>query len=253
MEKSNIVNISSNNIQYEHICCTMTSKPASTGVVAKKEWMEERMSDGLTFKKINVQGKAFIEYIPAKKAWVPIDAEEYMHINCFWVSEAFKNKGYGRQLLTECEVDAYNKGYKGVTAIVGNSKKPYLSDKAFFAKHGYVLSDQCLPYFELMVKRFDCKTPPARFKDNAHKGMEAGIKGIDISYTAQCPFAIPYAEMLESVIREAVIPIRLHQITTKEEAQAHICPITTYSVFINGRFYTNEILTVKKLEKLTEM
>jgi hypothetical protein len=49
--------------------------------LSKKVWLAERFDDGLIFKKGDVRGKCFIEYIPSEKAWAPIEAEDYMYIN----------------------------------------------------------------------------------------------------------------------------------------------------------------------------
>ena len=39
------------------------------------------------------RGKCFIEYIPGENAWVPIEAEGYLYINCLWVSGSLKGHG----------------------------------------------------------------------------------------------------------------------------------------------------------------
>lgn len=246
-----IITLSKDNIEKEHICCAMSSKSTTEGVIAKKEWLSCRIQEGLIFKKLDAKGKVFIEYIPAENAWLPLDANGYMIINCFWVSGSFKGHGYGKQLLAECEADAKAKGCKGVAAIVGADKKrPYLTDGAFMKHYGYRLCDNCPPFFGLVVKTFDDETVLPRFKDCAKLGMGENIRGIDIFYTAQCPFTIPYVKLLTPVIMKSEYPVRVHQIKTKKHAQEHICPITTYSVFIDGKFYTNEILSSAKLEKL---
>lgn len=245
-----IITLTQENLATEHICCAMNSKSSEIGIQAKKEWLRCRMQEGLKFKKLDARGKVFIEYLPAENAWLPIIANGYMLINCFWVSGSFKGKGYGKQLLTECEKDAKEQGYKGITLIVGQKKKPYLSDKAFMLKQGYAVCDNCPPHFELMVKCFDEKAPLPQFKSCAKEGMGNGIKGIDIFYTPQCPFTVPYTKLLEPIILGTDYPVRLHRITTKEMAQNHFCPVTTYSVFTNGQFQSNEILTPDKLTKL---
>lgn len=247
-----IITLSPENIATEHICCSISSKSTETGVAAKKEWLSCRMLEGLKFKKLDARGKVFIEYLPAENAWVPIIADGYLYINCFWVSGSFKGKGYGKQLLAECEADALKDGCKGVVLIVGQKKKPFLSDKAFMLRHAYEISDSCPPFFELAVKRFDKSASLPRFKDSVQLGMGQGIKGIDIFYTAQCPFTIPYTKLLEPVILASDYPVRLHQITTKEMARNHSAPVTSYCVFINGKFFTNEILTPDKLKKIIE-
>lgn len=248
----NIITLTPENLQKEHICCAISSKSTETGIAAKKEWLGCRMQEGLKFKKLDARGKVFIEYLPAENAWVPVVAEGYMYINCFWVSGSFKGKGYGKQLLAECETDALSQGMKGIVLIAGNKKKPYLSDKAFMLKQGYEVCDACPPYFELVVKHFDKQAPLPRFKDSARQGMGVGIHGIDIFYTAQCPFTVPYTKLIEPVILSSDYPVRLHRITSKEMAQEHIAPVTTYCVFLDGKYYSNEIFTPDKLRKLIE-
>ena len=51
---------------------------------AKKEWLKQRFEEGLVFYRSGERGKCFIEYIPAENAWVPIDADGYMYIDCLW-------------------------------------------------------------------------------------------------------------------------------------------------------------------------
>ncbi len=126
----NFITLSSINIYTEHICCAMSGKKNQAGIKAKKEWLCARMQEGLVFKKLDERGKVFIEYLPAERAWVPIEAAGYLFINCHWVAGSFKGKGYGRRLLEFCEADA--RSMNGVVLISSAIKKPYLSDKAFY-------------------------------------------------------------------------------------------------------------------------
>lgn len=245
-----IITLSHENLSTEHICCALDSKTSNTGVAAKKEWLADRINEGLQFKKLNSRGKVFIEYLPAEMGWMPIKADGYILINCHWVSGSYKGKGYGSKLLKECEKEAISQEKKGVVIVTANKKKPYLSDKSFFLKHGYKVVDTAPSYFELLVKQFNEKATLPQFSESVKTDLTGQLQGIDIFYTAQCPFTIPYVEMLKATILESDIPIRTHQIKTRTEAQNHICPITTYSVFVNGKFYTHEILTPKKLEAL---
>lgn len=247
---TNIISLHKDNIDKEHICCALDSKSSNIGVKSKKDWLTCRFDEGLRFKKLDARGKVFIEYIPAEHAWIPVIADGYWIINCHWVSGSYKGKGYGKALLEECESDAKKHGAKGIALVVGKKKKPFLSDKSFFEKYGYEVCDSAPPYFELIAKRFDKNAQLPQFKTCAKEGMPNGIKGIDIFYTAQCPFTVPYIDLLTPVILVADIPVRTHHIQTREEAQNHFCPVTTYCIFIDGKYYTNEILTPAKLEKL---
>ncbi len=242
------IELTPGNVTMEHICCAMADKKSVEGVQAKKEWLTARMAEGLKFVKLDARGKVFIEYLPAESAWVPIEADGYMYINCHWVSGSFKGKGYGVKLLEICEKEA--RGMNGVVLMTGKKKKIYMPDKAFYLKQGYEICDTCDPDFELLVKRFNKEAALPRFRDTARQGMGEGVKGIDLFYTAQCPFTVPYIRFLQPVISASDIPVRVHHITTQAEARNHVCPVTTYSIFVDGKYYSNEILTPAKLEKL---
>lgn len=72
----NYIRITKENIDREHICCAMSGKQSLT----KKEWLKQRLDEGLVFYRSEERGKCFIEYIPAESAWVPIEADGYIYI-----------------------------------------------------------------------------------------------------------------------------------------------------------------------------
>lgn len=81
------IQITKDNIEKEHICCAMSGKQS----VMKKEWLKQRFAEGLVFYRSTERGKCFIEYIPAENAWVPIQADGYVYIDCLWVSGSLKD------------------------------------------------------------------------------------------------------------------------------------------------------------------
>lgn len=87
-----LVKLTYENMDKEHICCAISNNK-DIQVMSKKNWLKERLDEGLVFLKGNVRGKCFIEYIPAEYAWAPIWAEGYMYIDCLWVSGQFKGHG----------------------------------------------------------------------------------------------------------------------------------------------------------------
>ena len=84
--------------------------------VMKKEWLKQRFAEGLVFYRSTERGKCFIEYIPAENAWVPIQADGYVYIDCLWVSGSLKGHGYANELLQQCVQDAKGQGRKGLCA-----------------------------------------------------------------------------------------------------------------------------------------
>ena len=127
------IRITNENIDKEHICCAMSGKQS----LVKKEWMKQRFDEGLVFYRSAERGKCFIEYIPAENAWVPIDADGYIYINCLWIAGAMKGHGYSTKLLGECIRDAKEKGKKGVCILSSDKrKKEFLSDPKYMSYKG---------------------------------------------------------------------------------------------------------------------
>ena len=242
------ITLNKDNINSEHICCAISDKKGETCVSSKKAWLKERFDDGLVFTKLNERGKVFIEYIPAEKAWCPIVADGYMHINCFWVSGQFKGQGYANQLLKNCIADAKAKGKCGITVLSSKNKMPFLSDPKYLKYKGFIVSDTAEPYYELLYLPFDENAPVPKFKDCA-KGGKTSENGMVLYYTNQCPHTDKYAPIIKEIAEQHGTTVVLHKIETTEQAQNAPAPFTTYSFFYNGEFITNEILSDKKFEK----
>ena len=56
------VNLTSENLANEHLCCIIRSKKPHPGVEAKRQWLSERLKEGHVFRKLCVKGCVFIEY-----------------------------------------------------------------------------------------------------------------------------------------------------------------------------------------------
>jgi GNAT superfamily N-acetyltransferase len=246
-----IIDVNLSNAETEHICCAITDKKGESCVCSKKAWLRERFEDGLVFKKLNARGKVFIEYIPAEYAWCPIEADDYMYIDCFWVSGQFKGQGYGARLLDECIKDAKAKGKCGLAVLSSPKKMPFLSDPVFLKRKGFKVADTALPFFELLYLPLKEGAVPPRFKECCKYG-KTNEKGVVLYYSNQCPFTSKYAPLLQHAADEKGISFKLVRVMSTEQAQDAPTPFTTYSLFINGSFVTNEILTDEKFKRLLE-
>ena len=116
------IRVTKDNLEQEHICCAISNNK-DVQVSSKKTWLADRIDDGLVFLKSVERRKCFIEYIPAENAWNPIVADNYMYINCLWVSGSFKGHGYSNDLLEECIKDSKDKGKIGL-CIVSHQSVP---------------------------------------------------------------------------------------------------------------------------------
>ena len=115
--ESNFINVTSENINTEHLCCIIRSKKAHAGVDAKRAWVTDRLKEGHVFRKLDVKGVVFIEYAPLESAWVPIIGNHYYYIYCLWVTGEHKGKGYAKALLEYCIADAKAKGKSGICML----------------------------------------------------------------------------------------------------------------------------------------
>lgn len=243
-----IITITKENLEKEHICCAISNNK-DCQVSAKKAWISQQLDAGLMFKKCDVRGKCFIEYIPAHEAWVPISAEDYMHINCLWVSGKFKGQGYSNLLLEECIKDSKAKGKKGLTVLSSAKKRPYLSDPGFFRHKGFLKADSAMPFYELLYLPFEEGTEKPQFREQA-KAPQLEQQGFVLYYSHQCPFTAKYVPLIEKMARDRGVPFKTIRFESKEQAQNAPAPFTTYSLFYNGTFFTNEILSESKFEKI---
>ncbi len=244
----NFVTLNHENLSQEHICCSISDTREDSGLVKKKNWLSERLNEGLVFRKLDARGKIFIEYLPAEVAWAPIAADGYYYINCFWVSGSYKSKGFGKQLMESCITGTA--GSKGLVALGSKKKKPFLSDAAYLKKAGFAVCDTAEPYFELLVRKNNPNDADPAFLPHARKPVVDYGPGIDLFYTAQCPFAPDYAAILANHAAKTGINLRIHHLDTLQKARNHPAPWSTYSIFKDGRFVTHEILTTARLDAL---
>lgn len=244
-----LIRITHENLENEHICCAIANNKDSQ-VQSKKAWLKERLDEGLVFLKCNVRGKCFIEYIPAEYAWVPIEADGYMFINCLWVSGQFKGHGYSNLLMDACIKDSREKGKKGLVVLSSRKKLGYLSDSKFMRYKGFETVDKA-SYFELMYLPFEKSTEKPCFKSSLKEPKKDGMSaGFTIYYTSQCPFTAKYVPVLEDMANKRNAPFKAVHIVTREQAQNAPVPFTTFNLFYNGEFITHEIQSEKKFEKL---
>ncbi len=246
------INLDKNNVAGEHICCAFSDKKCTDGYLAKKEWLKNQFKEGYVFRKLDERGKIFIEYVPAEKAWAPIDAPNYMLINCFWVSGKYKGEGHGKTLYNYCLEDA--KDMNGVVVVTGAKKQPFMSEKKFFKKQGFVLADTALPYFELWYKALKKDAPTPKFKEIAKSGKNDEKDGLVVYYTNACPFNEYYVNTeLKNVAAKRGVKLTIKKIDSREKAQNHFVPHTIYSIFYNGEFITQHILNEKSFDKFIKV
>ena len=242
------IHLTRDNLESEHICCAISNNK-DIQVSSKKAWLAGRFEEGLVFLKSVERGKCFIEYIPAEMAWNPISAEGYMYIDCLWVSGALKGHGYANDLLDACAADSREKGKKGLCILSSAKKRPFLADPKFLLHKGFAVCDEADNGVQLWYLPFAQGAERPAFRACArHPRVEE--RGYVLYYTSQCPFNAKYVPILEQTARERDVPFHAIHLQSREEAQNAPSPITTYALFYDGEYLTNEQMNEARFLKL---
>ena len=242
------IRVTKENLAKEHICCAI-SNDRDVQVSSKKAWLAERFDEGLVFLKSTERGKCFIEYLPAEFAWNPIAADGYMYIDCLWVSGSLKGHGYSSDLLAECIRDSREQGKKGLCILSSAKKKPFLADPKYLAYKGFSVCDEADNGIQLWYLPFAPDAVKPQFRECA-RHPQIAEQGFVLYYTSQCPFNAKYVPVLVQTAAEQGVPFRAVHLQSREEAQSAPTPVTTYALFRDGVYLTNEQMNDKKFLKL---
>ena len=94
--------------------------------------------------------------------------------------------------------------------------------------------------------------PPAEkpaFRDCARHPHTDGT-GYVLYYTSQCPFNAKYVPLVQQTAKEHGVPFKAIHIQSREEAQCAPTPITTYALFCDGEYVTNEQMNEARFLKV---
>lgn len=241
------INLSTENLEQEHLCCIIRSRKPHPGVEAKRQWLSDRLKEGHVFRKLNAKGCCFIEYAPLETAWVPINGDNFYYIYCLWVQGEFKGKGYGKELMEYCIADAKEKGKSGICMLGAKKQKNWLSNQAFAKKYGFEVVDITDSGYELLALSFDGTTP--QFTENA-KREKIENQELTIYYDMQCPYIYQKIEEIERYCETNAVPVRLIQIDTLQKAKEVPCVFNNWGAFYKGKFETVNLLDVTAVQKL---
>ncbi len=254
--ETKFITLNKDNIGKEHICCGFSDKKCKDSYELKKEWLKKEFDNGYVFRRLNERAKVFIEYVPAEKAWIPVDAPNYLMINCFWVSGQYKGKGYAKALLQSAIDDAKAQGKDGLVTVVGTNKFHFMSDTKWLLMQGFETIEK-LPYgFSLLAMKINPKAPNPQFKETALSGECPDKNGLVVYYTNRCPFTEYYIHTeLTQTAQNRKLPLKLIKLETMEQAQSAPTPATIFSLFHNGKFITTDISACmnKRFDKIVKL
>lgn len=244
---TDFVNLTTENLTNEHLCCIIRSKKPHQGIDAKRQWLSDRLSEGHVFRKLNAKATVFIEYAPLETAWVPVIGNNYYYVYCLWVLGSDKGKGYGKLLMEYCLADAKEKGKSGICMLGAKKQKSWLSDQSFAKKFGFEVVDATDDGYELLALSFDGTIPA--FAPNAKKQkIESNV--LTIYYDMQCPYIYQKIELIKQYCETNNVPVSLIQMDTLQKAKELPCVFNNWGVFYKGNFETVNLLDVSYLERI---
>jgi len=236
------ITINQENIDKEHICCAFSDKKCQESYELKKKWLKSEFENGYTFYRLNERAKVFIEYGPIEQAWLPIEGENFININCFWVSGKYKGNGYGKALLQKALDDAEKTGKTGLVTVVGKKKNHFMSEGKWFLRQGFEVVDETASGFMLLMKKIKATEKIPIFKAQTKRDYIENKEGITVYYSNRCPFTDYHVETeLRETLKYRGIPFEINKITTLEEAKQAPTPATIFSLYYKGSFITTDL------------
>lgn len=239
---ADFITLTKDNIEQEHICCAFSDKKCTESYNQKKKWLAAQFENEYVFRRLNERAKIFIEYGPAEKSWLPVRADNYLLINCFWVSGQYKGQGYAKALLQTAIDDALEQGKEGLVTVVGTKKFHFMSDTKWLLRQGFVVCEQLSSGFSLLVKKLNPDAIVPAFNESARNGECPDKEGIVVYFSNRCPFAeFHVTTSLQEAITKRNLPLKIIKLETMEQAQNAPSPATIFSLFYNGKFVTTDI------------
>jgi hypothetical protein len=214
--KIKLVDVNPHNVSEIGIYCSKDKK--SSGFIKKVEWFKNKLNEGLQIKIAmdeNDKQLGFIEFIPSELAWRPIEAKNYMFIQCIVLfSKKDRNKDLGSTLLNACEKEAGKNNKYGVCAM--SSKGPWIANKTLFEKNNYSIV-ATKGRFELMCKKFKSESQDPMFVDWTLN--QAKYKGWNLVYSDQCPWHDNSVIDLQQAAKEYGVNLKVAKLVSPKEAQ----------------------------------
>ncbi|WP_394973027.1 GNAT family N-acetyltransferase [uncultured Croceitalea sp.] len=242
-----IVEVTPENAIKETLFCIKDTK--KQGFKDKVNWLKKRHKEGLRIKILkNDDDKmiGFIEYVPAKKAWRPIDADNYMFIHCTYIyAKKERSKGYGSMLIEDAEKEAKTKGMDGLCVIT--SKGGWLANKTLFEKNGFE-QIETKDRFELLSKTWNNNSQKPKF--NNWTEQQSKYKGWHLLYADQCPWSEKSVAAILNVAMDYGVDLTITKINTVKEAKKAPSGFGVFNLLHDGKLLDDHYLSATRFRNI---
>jgi len=224
------------------------TNPNHEGFGPKVEWLRKRFDEGLRFLLFrDGEGRplAFLEYVPGKFAWRPVDAEGWLFVHCLWVySRGKRIGGLGGRLVQACVEEARAAGVRGVAAMVSDGT--WMAGKEVFLRNGFKEVAEA-DRFQLVIHRLK-EGPKPRFRDIS--GNLAKYQGLNAVYSAQCPMVPKSVNDLAEMAAENGLELKVTVLESAQEAQNAPSYYGVFNLVWNGRLLSDHYVSKGRFKGL---
>jgi hypothetical protein len=224
--------------------------PQNLGLRPKIEWLKRRFGEGLRlllFRDEQGRPLAFLEYVPGKYAWRPVDASGWLFVHCLWVyPRGQKVGGLGTRLIQACVEEARQQRALGVAAMV--SEGPWMASKGVFLKNGFQQVAE-VDRFQLLIHRLRDGREP-RFRDISANLVK--YRGLHLVYCAQCPMLPKSVKDLSEMAAEHGLKLNVTVLTSAREAQNAPSYYGVFNLVWNGRLLSDHYVSQGRFKNLLE-
>lgn len=239
-EVFHIIDVTKDNVADAGVYCIKNKK--APGYRAKLDWFNQQFDQGLAFKIVeDGAGKqlGFIEYLPAEYAWRPVNAPNWLFVQCIalFAKEA-KGKGAGSMLL-QCAIDdAQRLGKHGVCVM--SSEGVWMAGRALFEKHGFEMADSRGRFDLLHIPVDQNADPPRLFPWD---DQLPNYQGWHLLYADQCPWHCKSVQDLSEVAAGLGIDLQVSRLEAPVDAQLGPSGFGTYALIRDGRLLADHYIS----------
>jgi GNAT superfamily N-acetyltransferase len=233
MREYEIIDTNADNIGSCSLCGNKNAN--NLGHRRKTNWLKERYAEGLRYKVLRSEkfgDVGMIEYALGNHAWRPVEAEGYLVIHCLMVLRKHQGKGLGSLLLDSCLRDAKKNKCRGVAVVT--SADAFMAKSDLFIKAGFVSVD-CIPPYELLVKKLKKSAPDPRFIVERERLFKRYRKGLTILAADQCPYAAKSAERIAEAARTLGLEPKLVRVGSAKASRELPTPYGVFSILYDGK------------------
>ena len=235
-----LVEVTPKNALEESFFCIKDKK--RQGFKDKHNWFEKRHKEGMRIKILKSDDDkmiGFIEYVPGKYAWRPIDADNYMFIHCIYIySKKERSQGYGAMLIDDAVQEAKARNLDGLCVMT--SEGGWLANKTLFEKNGFT-EIETKDRFELLAKTWNTDAPKPQLRD--WHSQQKKYKGWHLTFSDQCPWNEKSAEAIINAAMDHGIDLNVSKISTVKQAKSAPSGFGVFNLLRDGRLLEDHYIS----------